>query len=88
MYLQDLTIFIILGSILDGGAGLTRIGNGADIRNRHVVLVIRVLRVGDEKIRAPLGGWVLAVLGLLPGKPLGNKHKSLVNTKGKDGTPI
>ena len=61
--------------------------NGADIRNRHVVLVIRVLCVGDEKIRAPLGGWILAILGLLPSKPLRDKQKSQVNVGGKYGTP-
>ena len=87
MYLQYFIIILVLGPILDGGAGLTRGRNGADIGNRHVVLVIRVLCVGDEKIRAPLGGWILAILGLLPSKPLRDKQKSQVNVGGEYGTP-
>ena len=85
--LPDRAIVIILRPILDGGAGLTRSGNGADIRNRHVVLVIRVLCVGDEKICAPLGGWILAILGLLPSKPLRERQKNQVNVGQKYSTP-
>ena len=70
MYLQDLTVIIVIRPLLDGGAGLTRGGNGADVGNRHVILIIRVHRVSADPVRSPVGSRIRSILDRLPGKPL------------------